>query len=446
MNRQYVSIAMAYVGVLVGAGLSSGQDILQYFLSFGEKGLAGILLLGVLNVVFGRIIITLGCHFQSGSHQEVLEQIAHPVINKIIDVTLICSCFVVGFVMVAGAGANLHQQFGLPSWLGALLCSLLVVVIAFLDFDKITRVLGIFTPIIVALILLVTGYTFFNHSYDFAALNDVALTLKPALPNVWLSVINYYALCAMNGVSMAFVLGGSVLRIGEAEKVGLLGGTIIGVIIASAALTLFAHIDTVKDAEIPMLLIVNGIHPWLALGYAVVIFALIFNTAFSLYYATAKRLAGDDVPKMRRWLIGLVALGYVCSFGGFTTLVSYMYPLLGYMGMLLLAVLAYAWWQERENIFMEKLLRRKMIRLLFRKYDDSAEFTEKHKKAFNKLGELSAADTEAIKEEVRTFAKEVAENNDELLPLADEHLPVDNEELKRLVKEKEEEAKEKGHE
>lgn len=65
MNRQYVSIAMAYVGVLVGAGLSSGQDILQYFLSFGEKGLVGILLLGILNVVFGRIIITLGCHFQS---------------------------------------------------------------------------------------------------------------------------------------------------------------------------------------------------------------------------------------------------------------------------------------------------------------------------------------------------------------------------------------------
>ena len=37
-----------------------------------------------------------------------------------------------------------------------------MVAIAFLDFDKITRVLGIFTPIIVAMILLVTGYTFFN--------------------------------------------------------------------------------------------------------------------------------------------------------------------------------------------------------------------------------------------------------------------------------------------
>ena len=175
---------MAYVGVLVGAGLSSGQDMLQYFLSFGKIGLAGVVLLGVLNVVFGRIIVTLGSHYQSSNHQEVLEQIAHPVINRIIDITLIISCFVVGFVMVAGAGANLQQQFGLPSWLGALFCSLLVIVIAFLDFDKITRVLGVFTPVIVVMILAVAGYTFIGKSYDYEALDLVAGNMQPVMPNV----------------------------------------------------------------------------------------------------------------------------------------------------------------------------------------------------------------------------------------------------------------------
>ena len=70
-----------------------------------------------------------------------------------------------------------------------------------------------------------------------------------------------------------------------------------------------------------------------------------------------------------------------------------MYPLLGYMGILLLIVLTVAWIQERENIIREKFLRRKMIRLLFRKYDDDYEFTEKNKKDFQKLSEMSAADT-----------------------------------------------------
>ena len=54
MTKKYLSVAFAYVGVIVGAGLASGQDLLQYFLAFGAKGLIGIVALGVLNVIFRR--------------------------------------------------------------------------------------------------------------------------------------------------------------------------------------------------------------------------------------------------------------------------------------------------------------------------------------------------------------------------------------------------------
>ena len=46
--QQSWKIAFAYIGVIVGAGLSSGQDLLQYFISFGQIGLIGVLLLGLL--------------------------------------------------------------------------------------------------------------------------------------------------------------------------------------------------------------------------------------------------------------------------------------------------------------------------------------------------------------------------------------------------------------
>ena len=57
MSKKYLSVAFAYVGVIIGAGLASGQDLLQYFLSFGAKGLIGIAVLGVLNVVFGVVAV-----------------------------------------------------------------------------------------------------------------------------------------------------------------------------------------------------------------------------------------------------------------------------------------------------------------------------------------------------------------------------------------------------
>ena len=65
-------------------------------------------------------------------------------------------------------------------------------------------------------------------------------------------------------------------------------------------------------------------------------------------------------------MIGVIiicAAGYACSFGGFKKLRSILYPILGYMGILLLAVLSYAWIREKEGIKIETFIRRKMIRL-----------------------------------------------------------------------------------
>ena len=130
MPKQYLSVAFAYVGVVIGAGLASGQDLLQYFLSFGAKGLIGIAVLGVLNVVFGVVALQLGSYYRSGHHDEVFERIAPPLVRRIIDVVLVFSGFAMGFVMLSGAGANLEQQFGIPAWAGSAICAVLVVITA----------------------------------------------------------------------------------------------------------------------------------------------------------------------------------------------------------------------------------------------------------------------------------------------------------------------------
>lgn len=71
----------------------------------------------------------------------------------------------------------------------------------------------------------------------------------------------------MTAVSMAFILGGSVVRIGIAEKGGTRGGLLVGLVVFIAAISIFANLDTVKDADLPILAIANQIHPWLAYIY-----------------------------------------------------------------------------------------------------------------------------------------------------------------------------------
>lgn len=177
MVKRILSIALAYVGIIVGAGLSSGQDLMQYFVGFGIWGMIGVIVLGILNAIFGRIIVTLGSYYRSNDHSEVLSKIAHPFTNRVLDIALIISCYVIGFVMIAGAGSNLNQQFGLPTWLGALICVLLVIFVSFLDFEKITQIIGIFTPIVIIMVLIIAGHSLIGHSFDFEQLNTVAKTL-----------------------------------------------------------------------------------------------------------------------------------------------------------------------------------------------------------------------------------------------------------------------------
>lgn len=61
---------------------------------------------------------------------------------------------------------------------------------------------------------------------------------------------------------------------------GVVGGLLVGIVVMVASFSLFAHIDEVKDSDIPMLTIVNSISPVVAYVYSIVIFAPIFNTAF----------------------------------------------------------------------------------------------------------------------------------------------------------------------
>ena len=46
MLKRILNISLAYVGVVIGAGLSSGQDLMQYFVSFGKWGIIGTIVLG----------------------------------------------------------------------------------------------------------------------------------------------------------------------------------------------------------------------------------------------------------------------------------------------------------------------------------------------------------------------------------------------------------------
>lgn len=412
MNKKNISLILAYVGILTGAGLASGQELLQYFIAFGKVGLVALAIVGILHFLLGGAILQLGSYYQANSHIDVLDEVAHPVLGRFLDYSLLFTCFVFGFVMIAGAGSNLNQEFGLANWIGALICTLMIMIIGMMDFEKVTRIIGAFTPLILIFVFIGSIFTFIRSDFDFERLDMISKTLTPNTANPVIATINYFAMCIMSAVSMAFVLGGSKFNSKEAGRAGLIGGFLVGILGFLIGFTLFLNIDLVKNADIPMQLIVKEIHPVLGMIMSLIIYGMIFNTAISLFYSMARRFAGEDERKFKIFLILLTLLGFGVSFLGFKQLVAIFYPIIGYIGIVLVSVLTWAWLSQREEIYKENKRRFSILNLTRKKIDEDVRYTVGDNRKLEKYVEESILDNDQAIETAEEEIKEELENED----------------------------------
>ncbi|MDU5149746.1 hypothetical protein [uncultured Anaerococcus sp.] len=412
MNKKTITIMLAYVGVVTGAGLASGQELLQYFVGLGLKGMVGISMVAILHMLIGGLLLQLGSHYLANDHSDVFDEITNKFISKFMDLSLIFTCFVIGFVMIAGAGSNLNQAFGTPSVIGSIICTVLIIGVGMLDFEKVSKVIGSFTPFIIVFTLIGSIYTFTHYKPDWQAIAEIAQNLPSNFDTVGVSVLNYFGMCLMTAVSMALVLGGDELNTGEAGLGGLLGGLLVGILGILIVLTLFIRVDEVKSLDIPMLYIIEDINPILGKVMAAVIFGMIFNTAISLFYALARRFSNGDEKKFKILLVTLTLVGFALSFGGFKKLVSVFYPIIGYAGIIMLIVLVFAYFKEKSSIKYENIRRFAINHYMRKKLDDDMDYTKEDKKKLKRLINRSHIDNEDMKEKSKETVEEILENED----------------------------------
>ncbi|WP_342514219.1 hypothetical protein MKY34_05530 [Sporosarcina sp. FSL K6-1522] len=340
--KNILKMGSAFIGIIVGAGFASGQEILQYFTSFGLMGNVAAIVSTALFAYLGMILTRLGSRMRTTSHKDVIYKISGRYLGVIVDAIIIFTLFGVGVVMIAGAGANLNQQFGLPSYVGSLLMVVLVLLTIMLNVDKVVGVIGSITPFLILAVVLVAVYCLATLDTSFSVLDPVAREVKTTLPNWFISAINYVSFNIAVGASMALVMGGAEKDEKTAAWGGLVGGLGLGILILLSHLAIFSKIETVATAEMPTLAIINDISPVAAIFMAFILYGMIFNTAVSMFYAFGARFVPIGTKKFKTFVFITLVIGFGLSFVGFTKLVAYFYPLIGYLGLFLVAALIFA--------------------------------------------------------------------------------------------------------
>lgn len=337
-----IKMGSAFIGIIVGAGFASGQEILQYFTSFGIMGTVAAIIATALFAYLGMSLTRLGSRMRTTSHKEAIFGISGRVIGTIVDYIIILTLFGVGVVMIAGAGSIFSQQFGWSATLGSTVMAVLIILTIMLNVQKVINIIGSITPFLILAVVGLAAYSLVTMDGSFAALESAANAQASAVGNWWLSAINYVSFNIAVGASMAIVMGGTEKDEKVAARGGFFGGLGLGILIILSHLAIFSKVDVVGSAEMPMLQIANDLSPALGIFMSVILFGMIYNTGVSMLFSFSARFVEMGTAKFRIFVIIVGVVAYVLSFVGFTKLVSLFYPIVGYLGLFLVGALIYA--------------------------------------------------------------------------------------------------------
>lgn len=341
--KKSLQIAGAFVGLIVGAGFASGQEIIQYFTSFGTLGIFGGIVATVAFAFLGMTLAQLGSDLQTTSHKGVIYHIGGRYIGFLLDVLITFVLFGVAVVMFAGAGSAFNQMFGIDQKIGSIIMVLLTIGTLLLNVKNIINIIAIATPYLMAIIFVILIYSVFTMDISWSQADTMAKKQPGAASNWILGATLYVSYNIAAGAAMLIVMGGTVRDRKVAGLGGLLGGLMLGALIILINITMFVKMDAVAGVDMPTLELANQIHPTMGLLMSIALLAMMYNTAVGMFYAFTVRFITPAHPYFKPSLVMMGLLGFIASLVGFTTLVGKVYSTIGYLGFALIIVIVIAW-------------------------------------------------------------------------------------------------------
>ncbi|HBT70968.1 MAG TPA: hypothetical protein DEB37_01445 [Lysinibacillus sp.] len=348
--KKSLQVGGAYVGIIVGAGFASGQEIVLYFTSYGFQGVYGALLAMVGFSIVGMCIAQVSSRLRTASHKDLIYQISGNTIGFVLDFVLSLFLFGVAVIMFAGAGATFQQMFGLPIWLGSICMILLTVATVMMDVKSIINIIALATPYLLTIVSIIAIYAIATMDLTFVEQAVIAQQVQVSANSWWVTALLYMSFNVGVSFSLLTVMCGSIRNAKVAGMGGIIGGILLGALILLVNFSLLTKMNIIVGLDIPMLALANEIHPIVGLLMAISLLGMIYNTAVGMLYSFMVRFFEPSKASYRVAVIFIGGLGFLASLVGFTTLVAKLYAVMGYVGLVLIIFIVSAWLRGTRKI------------------------------------------------------------------------------------------------
>ncbi len=340
--KRILNIGGAFIAFLIGSGFATGQEILQYFTSYGYMGIVGAFVTLVLFLYVAVSFITVGYEKKFEKGNDIYKYYCGEKIGAFFDYFSILFMYLTFTVMVSGAGATFFQQFGLPTYVGGVTIVILATITVLFGLNNIVDIIGKIGPVIVIISIALGGITLFRNLGGLVSAPKIIPTLNLThASNNWFMAAGSYV-----GFSMLMLAGflASIGATASSKKEGaygvMIGATGFSTAIIIVALGLMSCVGDIAGSLIPSLVLANNITPLLATVFSGIIIAGIYTTAVPLLWSVSARFTEDRSPKFKVLTIILAAIGLVIGMWlPFDKLVNVVYVVNGNIGIVLLLLM-----------------------------------------------------------------------------------------------------------
>lgn len=327
----------------MGSGFATGQEILQFFTSYGYYSfillvinLAGFLLIG-------PFILQAGNEHREDPDYNHFVYFCGKKLGYFYSWFLPLALFAGMIILISGSGATLQEYYGLNHYVGALLMTVLALAAYIVGFQRFIKLVSFIGPTMIAFCLVVGIITVVRDFEGLKSVNDFlpVMEAKQPVPFWWLSGLLYISYNLNGGSKYYSALG----MTGTTHREARLGG-IVGTIALMASILLMntamlTNIGMCGVMDVPTLYLARIIAYPLGSVFSIILIMGIFSSCSAMLWTVSEKFVVQGSKKSYIFAACVSIGAFILGLLPFSGLVGIVYTILGYVGLIFAACVIY---------------------------------------------------------------------------------------------------------
>lgn len=339
------NVAALYVGTIMGAGFASGREGWQFFGVFGAKGYVGITIAGLLFIVLGMMVAYIAREKNTADMGRIIVFSENPKIISAVGYFMAAILYTIIISMSAAGGSFLNQQFGFHQAVGGGIIAVMVIATVLGNFERISKVFKLIVPVLFGIDIVLCLAVIFSDIEQSGATDGFPVSAMA--PNWFLAAVLFIS---YNMLGMIPIVASASINAAD-RKSGVLGAGAGGLMLALLTVMLITALRKdmafTQSMDLPMLAYSGRLSLLANIAFGAVLFLAIYSAATSNYYGFSTKI--KESPKKKYIIVGGAVIGFFCGLTGFKTIVAYLYPVEGYIGIFIILMIFINFIKTRKN-------------------------------------------------------------------------------------------------